>query len=390
MKLSRFDVLLYLEEYEDREGLFKAIRQNALYRRLSERTISRRLEELIKDNLITKYLELNEDNPGLWNLLAFLHWGRLRGKDYNKPLINKSCKIFGRILAEGGVKLSKLSRNTRLSKPTVSKYLGILEESNLMERVREKPLKLSVRFNDLTFFYVNFLGYDLDSYAREFRIPGMRKIQSKKLREKLIELHTYSTTVTEGNTATEEDVERIFNNYPVDLTPREIAEILTARGAIEYLYKNRNEEITIREIKNLHEILMKWLVERPGRFHYGRKRIIGSETKLPQSKDEIRSALKAMLNFHHEYKGEIDARVLGAIIHFIFVMIHPFVDGNGRVARLLHSWILLKEDMPIFVFDPNQKNEYFELLEKGREDSIDGFIEFCLREHARVLKRLTP
>ncbi|MBU4436830.1 MAG: Fic family protein, partial [Candidatus Altiarchaeota archaeon] len=224
---------------------------------------------------------------------------------------------------------------------------------------------------------------------KEFIIPEMREIQSKELREKLIELHTYSTTVTEGNTATEEDVEKVFGNYPVKLTPREITEILNAREAVEHLYRNGGEEITLREIRRLHEILMKGLVEKPGRFHYDRKRIIGSEAKLPQSKDEIQPALQAMLNFHHEYKGEIDARILSAIIHFIFVTIHPFADGNGRAGRLLHSWILLKEDLPLFVFDPNRKNEYFELLEAGRKNSLDGFIEFCLAEHARALESIT-
>jgi len=388
MKLSKFDVLLYLEECRGREELVMAIRQNAIHKKVSERTLSNRLRELKNDDLISEHLELNEDNPRLWNLLAFLHWSRLRGREYNRLLMNKSKNIFARILSGRKIKLGKIRKKTGLSKPTVMKYIKVLEEGNLVGRIKEKPLKLSVRFNDLTFFYVNLLGYDLDSFAGEFSIPQLREIHSKKLREKLIELHTYSTTVTEGNTATEEDVERIFDNHPVNLTPREITEIINAREAIEYIYKLRDEEMTIRQIRRVHEILMKGLVEKPGRFHYGRKRIIGSETKLPQSKDEIYSALEAMLNFHHEYRGEIDARILAAIIHFVFVTIHPFADGNGRVGRLLHSWVLLKENLPLFVFDPNRKNEYFNLLEEGRKNSMDSFIDFCLNEHARVLKGL--
>ena len=388
MKLSKFDVLLYLEECRNRKELVMAIRQNAVHKKVSERIISNRLRELRNDNLITEHLELDEDNPRLWNLLAFLHWSRLRGRDYNKPLTDKSKNIFARVLDERKIKLREIRKKTGLSKPTVMKYVKVLEGGNLVGRIKEKPLKLSVRFNDLTFFYVNFLGYDLDSFAGGFDIPRLRKIDSKELREKLIELHTYSTTVTEGNTATEEDVERIFDNHPVNLTPREITEIINARGAIEYIYKLHDEKMTIRQIKRVHEILMKGLVEKPGRFHYGRKRIVGSETKLPQSKDEIYSALEAMLNFNREYRGEIDAKVLAAIIHFVFVTIHPFADGNGRVGRLLHSWVLLKENLPLFVFDPNQKNEYFNLLEEGRKSSIDGFIDFCLKEHTRVLKGL--
>jgi len=199
----------------------------------------------------------------------------------------------------------------------------------------------------------------------------------------LIKLHTYSTTVTEGNTAIEKDVESIFRDYPTELALREITEILNAKKAIEKVYKLCNEEITLEKIKGLHRILMSNLLETPGEFHYRNKQVIGFKTKFLSSREQIHYAFKALLNFCNKKANPI---VKAAICHFIFVSIHPFIDGNGRVARLLHSWILLSENYPLFAFDPDNKYTYFNLLEKARNEDIEEFIDFCVEEHYRILK----
>ena len=68
--------------------------------------------------------------------------------------------------------------------------------------------------------------------------------------------------------------------------------------------------------------------------------------------------------------------------------IHPFADGNGRVARLIHSWILLKAGLPMFIFNPEKRNTYFMLLESARDKSIEEFIDFCISEHRSSLEKL--
>ena len=125
------------------------------------------------------------------------------------------------------------------------------------------------------------------------------------------------------------------------------------------------------------------LIENPGEFYYGRKRVVGFKTKFPISKEQIYFTLTALLHF---YNKTINPVIKSVICHFIFVSIHPFIDGNGRIARLLHSWILLKEDQPLFAFSPDKKYKYFELLEKARNESLEEFIEFCISEHYNILK----
>ena len=392
-KLSKFDALLYVSQSNEpgKEGLLRLIRNNILFKDVSERVLSERIRELRKDGLIEKKaLKTDTNNAKTWDCLALLYWAKMKGVNYNELLGGNVTRVFRAVFGSRSISMKKLMSKTGISKPTALKIIRVLERNNFIEIKKKKPLVLVSNLNDLTFFYANFLDFQFNAFEKRFTVPDIPKIRSGKLIEHLIRTHAYSTTVTEGNTATEEDVERVFDNYPVNLTPREVTEILNAREAVKYLYRTCEEGIDEARIRKMHETLMNTLLEYPGNFHYGRKRIVGSDFKLPDSKDEIDSSIRALLNFcrkHENNEDNIDPQVMGAIAHFIFVSIHPFIDGNGRVARLLHSWILLKAGLPLFVFDPNKRNVYFNALEKGRKGGIDKFVEFCMEEHHNLLKK---
>jgi Fic family protein len=61
-----------------------------------------------------------------------------------------------------------------------------------------------------------------------------------------------------------------------------------------------------------------------------------------------------------------------------FLTIHPFVDGNGRIARLLINTSLLQDGYMIAIIPPILRQEYIELLEESHS-SPDGFIAFIMR-----------
>lgn len=384
--LSKFDVLFYLSQMEapTKGELIKFLRRNAYFESVSERTVSERLNELKKEKFI-KGAQINTENPKMHDCLAFLYWARMKGKNYNVLLYTKTEQIFEALFENGAMELKYLMKRTKLSKPTLLKYARILAGNGLLSIIKKKPFVLKANLNDLTFFYANFLDLSFEQFEKQFDKADIPRISSKKLIGATIKLHVHSTTVTEGNTATEDDVERVFGDFPVKLTPREVTEILNARSAINELFLVCKKDVNIEEIKHLHRILMNNLLERPGEFYYGRKRLAGFETKLPSSKQEIDFSFAALINFT---KKPLNSVVLASIAHFVFASIHPFADGNGRMARLLHSWILLKAGFPLFVFDPKKRNEYFGFLEAGRSGSIDGFITFCIIEHRNSLEEL--
>ncbi len=385
--LSKFDVLYYLPQIESprAEKLGRYLEMNISLKQVNERTILERIRTLVKDGFISKDLALQE---GAANCLAFLGWSKLRGKDYNLFLQKNPVELFKTVFQRGRMESEDIIKATKLSRPTVQNAARFFSENSFLRIEKKNPLVIEANLNDLSFFYTNFLGLGYGNFSRKFKFPKLPEMRSKKLEDKLVQLHIYSTTVTEGNTALPEDVKRILENRPVKLTPLEIEEIINAKKAIEILYSFYREKITANRIKDLHKALTKNILDSAGEFYYGKKRVLGSESGFPSSKLEIDMAVAALLNFIEKNEGKINPLLLGAIAHFIFVSIHPFADGNGRVARLLHSWILLKAGCPIFVFDPNKRNKYFDAIEEGRKTDIGGFIKFCLEEHYKSVREI--
>lgn len=385
--LSKYDVLLYLSQIEapDKKELIKYLNRNIHFENVSDRKVSSLLNVLKKEKLISR-MTISTENPKASECLAFLYWAKMKGRDYNKLLDKKPIRIYKELFENSQQTLKDLMKKTGLSKPTLVKYINILVRNKFVCILKKKPLVLKANLNDLSFFYANYLDFSFAATENQYTGKTLPKIRSKKLIDATIKLHVHSTTVTEGNTATEHDVERVFADYPVNLTPREITEILNARSAINHLFSICKDDITIASIKRLHAILTTSILDRPGEFLYSTKKIAGFDTKLPSSKQEIDYSTAALISFTR--KG-INPLVLGPITHFIFASIHPFADGNGRMARLLHSWILLKAGYPLLVFDPKKRNEYFNHLESGRFESIDNFISFCITEHISSLKKIT-
>ncbi len=389
--LSKYDVLFYLSQMENKDAgktgrkrLMRYLRRNISFDNLSDRTVCEILRVLKRDKYIVD-MEINRENKKVMDCLAFLYWARMKGVDYNEVLDEKVICVFRELFENNAVELGDVAKKTRFSRPTVSKYMRVLTENKFVSVVKKKPLLLRANLNDLTFFYVNFMDFRMDGFERQVEVSSVLKNHLKKLVNASIVMHVYSTTVTEGNTATENDVAQIFGDFPVKLTPREVTEILNAMRAAQELFSMCETDISVSEIKRMHGIMMNNIIDKPGEFYYGSKRIAGFETKLLPSSKEIEFAIAALVNFSGK---KMNAQVLGAIVHFIFVSIHPFADGNGRIGRLLHSWVLLKAGLPLFVFDPHKRNEYFVCLEYGRSESMDEFVNFCIMEHRSSIERL--
>ena len=391
--LSKYDVLFYLSQMENKDAgktgrkrLMRYLRRNIFFENVSDRTVSEILRVLKRDKYIVD-MGINRENVKVSDCLAFLYWARMKGVDYNEVLDEKAILVFKKLFENNSMELElkDVVKKTGFSRQTAIKYVHVLTASNFVRVLKKKPLLLRANLNDLTFFYVNFMDFRMDGFEREVNVSRLLKIHLKKLVNASVMLHVYSTTVTEGNTATEDDVAQIFGDFPVKLTPREVTEILNARRAIDELFSMCEEDISVSDIKYMHGIMMNNILDKSGEFYYGSKRIAGFKTKLPSSSDEIEFAIAALVNFSRK---RMNAQVLGAIVHFIFVSIHPFADGNGRIGRLLHSWVLLKAGLPLFAFDPHKRNEYFVCLEYGRSESMEEFVNFCIKEHMSSLERL--
>ena len=378
------------------------LRGNILFEDLNTQILYRHMRELIDSDFVLKIplsakrgyeYSLNLENDSLINHLTFLLWCRKKGIDYNKILTPTKEALISNILKSEKISYGNLLKSSKMSAKTLRKHVRNLIDNRFIHMIHQKPMVFEFLVNDVTLWYLTMKGLpvpDMESKCKEpiSKIDASRDITgSREMMDKLIKLHIYSSTVTEGNTASNEDVERIINDLPTNLTPKEIIEIKNTKEALDHIIEvYKDTDLNIDLIKTTHQILMRGLIKEAGIFFASStKRIIGSKLKLPSTNKEIEYLMMSLISYYHLNKNHIHPLILGSIFHFLFVSIHPFKDGNGRAARLIHSFILLKSRYPIFAFDPEKKYEYFNRLEKGRELGVSDFVSFIIDEHKNML-----
>lgn len=401
---GKYDILIYLH-FNDSitfKTLENILRRNILFEDLNTQILYRQLRELIDDKLVLKIplsakrgyeYSLNLENYSLINHLSFLLWCRKEGIDYNKLLSPRTEALIFNILKFENISHEALLQSSKISAKTLRKHTGALIESRFIHIIRQKPMVFKFLVNDVTLWYLIMKDLPVPDMGGKCKDPisridaGRDITGSREIMDKLIKLHIYSSTVTEGNTASSEDVERIINDLPTNLTPKEIIEIKNTKEALDHIIDvYKDTDLNIDLIKTTHQILMQGLIKEAGVFFASStKRIVGSKLKLPSTNKEIEYLMMSLINYYHLNKNHIHPLILGSIFHFLFVSIHPFKDGNGRAARLIHSFILLRSGYPIFAFNPEKKYEYFNYLEKGRESDVSDFVRFIIDEHRKIL-----
>jgi Fic family protein len=75
-------------------------------------------------------------------------------------------------------------------------------------------------------------------------------------------------------------------------------------------------------------------------------------------------------------KSDLDAVVIAARLHYDFVRIHPFDDGNGRISRLLMNYVLLRADLPPIVIKSKGKADYLRALNRADAGDFEAFINY--------------
>ncbi len=181
---------------------------------------------------------------------------------------------------------------------------------------------------------------------------------------------TYTSNAIEGNTLTRQEtamvVEKGLTVQGKSLTEHQEA-INLAEGFnyIQTLSVKKRKDLTVRDILDIHNITLNKIDElNKGKYRNVAVRLKGSETilpnalKVPELMEEFIKCLQGD-SLDHPVKIAIDA-------HFKLVSIHPFIDGNGRVARLLMNLLLLQAGFPPGIIRKEDRSLYINSLEKGQ------------------------
>ncbi|MCP4576132.1 MAG: Fic family protein [Deltaproteobacteria bacterium] len=216
-----------------------------------------------------------------------------------------------------------------------------------------------------------------------------------------------ATTAIEGNTLSEEEIERLQEGWSLPPSKEyleiEVKNILEAFNALlhEIIEEDKVSRITPDLIMHFHKMIGKGLGEHfdaiPGKFREDRRHVgpylAPDHRHVPGLIKDLCDWLKNEFHYKDEGQGFRNAVIQAIVTHVYIEWIHPFGDGNGRTGRLLEFYILLRSGLPNIVshilsnFYNLTRPEYYRQLDRARKKrNLTEFIQYTLQGFRDGLK----
>lgn len=170
------------------------------------------------------------------------------------------------------------------------------------------------------------------------------------------EVSAYSSTSIEGNPLPLTDVKRIIKNKPEHIrdSEREVLNYNKALIELNELIKKKEISLDIKWLEKIQKMVTEGLIEKYRWGHIRKEPVFVNDPRTrktiywPPEHQEVISMLRDLFNFLEENSHSIDPLILAGVFHKQFVIIHPFIDGNGRTARLATKVLLARMGLNTF------------------------------------------
>ena len=201
----------------------------------------------------------------------------------------------------------------------------------------------------------------------------------KSLREYYRVGLTYTSNALEGNSLTESETKVVIEDgLTIEGKPlRDHYEAIGHAKAYDYIYQiTEKEGLSEEDILALHRLFYQQIdAEKAGHYRNVKVYISGSRYAVA-AVSKIRGEMQKLVKWYNDNEKKLHPIELAATLHQRFVFIHPFVDGNGRVARLLMNLALLRNGYTIAIIPAILRHEYIYSLETAhiRPEVFTDFI----------------
>jgi Fic family protein len=210
---------------------------------------------------------------------------------------------------------------------------------------------------------------ECDIYAA--RIAALRpfpKETLKSLREYYRVGLTYTSNALEGNSLTESETKVVIEDG-LTIGGKPLKDVYEATGhakAYDFLYRlTKAEPVAEDAILKIHRLFYGQIdKDNAGVWRKVRVFISGSHRVLPVP-EKVPALMAEFVRWMADNEGRLHPVEFAALVHQKFVYIHPFVDGNGRVARLLMNLALLRAGWSLAIIPPICRHEYIAALDKA-------------------------
>lgn len=255
--------------------------------------------------------------------------------------------------------------------------MDIFEEVLDIERLRPKGVTLDY----------------LEEVAESVReIDAQRPLPpyiTQKLQEEILFDRVHASAVIEGNKLSRRETIVVLSSGILEAGSRkDQQEVINLADACVYLQEclDLKIELSVQLIKELHQKLLANLDNKnAGRFRDQDVAISGARINPPSHLD-----VPELISRIIDLEKEIDVHPIhkAAWLHWAFARIHPFIDGNGRMARLLQDYVLLKcRYVPASVQPEDRERNYYEALEGADLGNGDELLEIIAKNVLRMSQR---
>lgn len=225
---------------------------------------------------------------------------------------------------------------------------------------------------------------------KKHRLDALRPLSKdaiKKLLEDIRLRHTYHSDAIEGNTLTLQETKLVIEQG-LTIGGKPLKDHIEARNdaeAFDLMVQLVQKKATFSEetIQQIHDIVTKGLLKDPGRYRTTNVRITGSSITPPSP--------QKILSFMDDYITSIRNLLLhplkkAALIHHRLVWIHPFYDGNGRVARLVTNLFFMQAGYPPIVLKQEQRKIYYHALRQADNGDLSFLALFLAKAMNEALQ----
>ena len=192
----------------------------------------------------------------------------------------------------------------------------------------------------------------------------------KLLSEAEVAEQVYNSNAIENSTLTLEETEKILLQIDLDryITEREIFEAKNLARVVSYIgTRAKEQELTVEVILSLHKMLIANIRDDiAGRFRRDGEWVRVANHIAPDPKEVVERLGKMLAGYNANSHENIIKRI--ALLHLTFEHTHPFVDGNGRIGRVINNYLLIREGfVPVNIKFIDRKMYYEAFKEFGEK-----------------------
>lgn len=306
---------------------------------------------------------------------------------YLKKSIRLNGKVYSVRTRIGNTKPDSKETEKLISTPNLT-----LEKKILEKRTKSSNKNYAQKYLDPS----EILRLEKSKYWNHFFNLFLTKPENDYIEETRKIEYIHGTTAIEGNTFSLQQVDDLINKeiIPTSKTLREINEIQNYIEVDKYM-KKYSGKVTLNLIQKLHEIIMtNMFMDSAGNFR--RIDTIGIRG-LDQAVSPailIESELENILNdYYSNMQNQGHPFEEAIIFHYKFELIHPFIDGNGRVGREILNYMLQETGFPALIIPLAKRENYLNALYHGNNGEyhqmIQGFIELLHDNREKIFNEIT-